>query len=358
MKGMVFKTAAAVLLTATVATGALAANYRLTIAAGQVPRALPNLDEVQKFFVPEVERRIKAAGLKDTVEFRQAYSGTLLKPRAVLLGVQDGIADIGYEPTVFHPDKLPLEQVSFATPFCTSDVLKVTKAIDVLHEKFPAMKAQYDKYNVIRLAGGSFDSYEFFSSFPLTKVEDLKGRKIGSTGAILQWLRGLGVTSVDSNMMEYYNSTKTGVYEGFIVFNSAASAMKYPEAAPYVTQVRFGAAYAAALIMNKNSLARLPKEIQQIILDVGREWGAVGDKAYAAAGIKGLEDAKAQFKDAKFSDFPEAERLKWARAMPNIGKEWAQRADKDGLPGTQVLTAYLDALRAQGEKCLRDWDKE
>ncbi len=88
----------------------------------------------------------------------------------MLLGVQDGIADIGYEPTVFHPDKLPLEQVSFATPFCTSDVLKVTKAIDVLHEKFPAMKAQYDKYNVIRLAGGSFDSYEFFSSFPLTRL--------------------------------------------------------------------------------------------------------------------------------------------------------------------------------------------
>lgn len=358
MKHLLLKAAAVGVLAAGMAAGASAATYRLTIAAGQVPAALPNLAEVQKFFVPEVERRIKAAGLKDTVEFRQAYAGTLLKPRTVLLGVQDGIADIGYEPTVFHPDKLPLEQVSFATPFCTTDVLKVTNAIDRLHRDFPEMRQQYDKFNVIRLGGGSFDSYEFFSNFPLTRVEDLKGRKIGSTGAILQWLRGVGVTSVDSNMMEYYNSTKTGVYDGFIIFNSAATAMKYPEAAPFVTQVRFGAMYAAALIMNKNSLARLPKEIQQIILEVGREWAAVGDKAYAEAGVRGLATARETFKNATFTDFPDSERAKWARAMPNIGKEWAQRADKDGLPGTRVLSAYLDALRAQGEKCLRDWDKE
>lgn len=351
------------ILAAGVALGVMASiaearNYRLTIAAGQVTRALPNLQLVPDFFVPEVEKRIKAAGLKDTVEFRQAYAGTLLKPRAVLLGVQDGIAEIGYEPTLFHPDKLPLEQVSFAAPFCTDDVLKVSKALEKLHQEVPEMKAQYDKFNVIRLGGGSFDSYQLFTNFPVTKLADLSGRKIGSTGALLQWVRGINVTSVDSNMMEYYNSTKTGVYEGFIIFNSAAPAMKYPEAAPHVTNVGFGAMYAAALIINKDAMKRLPEGIQKIITQVGAEWGPQGDKAYANAGAQGLARSKDMFKSANFSTMPTEESRKWAMAMPNIAKEWAGRADKAGLPGTKVLASYMNALRAEGVKCLRDWDRE
>lgn len=338
-------------------TYAEARTYRLTVAAGQPTRALANLALVEKFFVPEVMKRIKEAGLKDTIQFRQAYAGTLLKPRAVLLGVQDGIADIGYEPTLFHPDKLPLEQVSFAAPFCTDDVLKVGAAITKMHDTIPEMGAQYDKYNVVRLSGGSFDTYQFFTSFKAEKIEDLKGRKMGSTGALLQWLRLPGVTSVDSNMMEYYNSTKTGVYDGFIIFFSAAPAMKYPEAAPFVADVNFGSMYAAALIMNKNSLARLPKEMQKIIRDVAKEWGPRGDKAYSEAGNRGLARSKEMFKNANFIKWSDAERKKWAMAMPNIAKEWAERNDKAGAPGTKILKAYMAALREQGVTCLRKWDE-
>lgn len=350
---------AGALIAATVMSGAAEARkYRLTIAAGQPTRALANLALIETYFVPEVLKRIKDAGLKDTVEFRQAYAGTLLKPRAVLLGVQDGIADIGYEPTLFHPDKLPLEQVTFAAPFCTNDVLKVGAAINKLHADLPEMKAQYDKFKVERLSGGSFDTYQLFTSFPASKVEDVKGRKISSAGAILQWMRGVGITPVDLNMMEYYNSTKTGVYEGFVIFYSAAPAMKYPEAAPYVSDINFGAMYAAALIANKSSMARLPKEIQKIIRDVAIEWGPRGDKAYSDAGAAGLAKSKAMFKDAKFVTWSDDERKKWAMAMPNIAKEWAERTEKTGQPGTKVLKAYMEALRGQGVTCMRAWDKE
>ena len=41
--------------------------------------------------------------------------------------------------------------------------------------------------------------------------------------------------------------------------------MKYPEAAPYVTKVGFGAQYAAALIVNKSVYAKLPPALQKIL---------------------------------------------------------------------------------------------
>ncbi len=351
-----FVTASA--LCALAAVGAQAREIRLTIAAGQIPRAIPALNAVPEFFVPEVEKRVKAAKLPDTIVFRQAWAGTLLKPRGVLLGTQDGIADIGFVPGVFHPDKLPLEQMSFATPFCTVDTLKVTAAANVLHEKIPEVKAQFDKFNVIRLAGSSGDSFQFFTNFPVDSIKDLNGRKLAATGALLQWYKGLGVTAVDSNMMDYYNSTKTGVYNGFIIMGSAAVPMKYPEAAPYVTQTNFGATYTNLLVMNKNSYAKLPKEIQKIIGDVAKEWAVVADKATAAAGARGLEGAKKAFPNATIKVMSAEERKRWATAMPNVAKEWAGNLDKQGLPGTKLLGEYMNALRAQGVQCMRDWDKQ
>ncbi len=328
----------------------------LTVAAGQPLRAMKPLAMVSEFFIPEVEKRIKAANLNIKINWKEAYAGSLLKPTFVLKGVQDGIADIGFEPTIFHPDKLPLEQISFITPFATSDVVLVGKSIDKLHEMFPEYRAQYDKFDVIRLAGSSYDSYELFSTFPVQKFDDIKGKKIATAGAALQWLRGTGATPVQSNMTLYYNNSKTGVIDGFIIFPSSIPGMKFPEAAPFVTKVGFGAQYAAALIVNKNVYAKLPPELQKILREAGQAWTAAADKAQLDAGNVGYASVPT-FPNGKIFDLPRAEQSKWAAAMPNIAKEWAERADKENLPGSKALAAYMSELRKAGAKPVRDWDK-
>lgn len=342
-----------------VASGAFAQQeIELTVAAGQPTRAMRPLAMVSTFFIPEVDKRIKAAGLdkKYKIKWKEAYAGSLLKPTFVLQGVSDGVADIGFEPTIFHPDKLPLEQISFVTPFATSDVVLVGKTIDKMHEKFPEYSAQYDKFGVIRLAGSSYDSYELFTTFEVKKFEDIKGKKISTAGAALQWLRGTGATSVQSNMTQYYNNSKTGVIDGFIIFPSAIPGMKYPEAAPYVTKVGFGAQYAAALIINKGVYNKLPPEIRTILHEAGKAWTAAADKVQFDAGNEGFASVTS-YPNGKTFVLPPSEQGEWAKAMPNIAKEWAEKLDKQGLPGSKVLAAYMDELRAAGAKPVRDWDK-
>jgi TRAP-type transport system periplasmic protein len=331
-------------------------QINLTVAAGQPLRAMRPLQMVNEFYIPEVEKRIAAAGLNIKINWKEAYAGSLLKPTMVLKGVQDGIADIGFEPTIFHPDKLPLEQISFIAPFATSDVVTVGKAIDRLHATVPEYKAQYDKFDVIRLAGSSFDSYELFSTFPVTKFEDIAGKKIATAGAALQWLRGTPATPVQSNMTLYYNNAKTGVIDGFIIFPSSIPGMKFPEAAPYVTKVGFGAQYAAALIINKSVHDKLPPALQKILREAGEAWTAAADKVQLELGDQGFASVP-QFPNGKTFVLPRTEQEKWAKAMPNVAKEWAERTDKEGLPGTKALAAYMGELRKAGAKPVRDWDK-
>lgn len=339
------------------ATSALAQQtIGLTVAAGQPPAALPSLALVGKYFIPEVNKRIKDAKLDVTIQWKEAYAGSLLKPYQMLDGVKDGLADIGFVPTIFFPDKLPLENITLVAPFLTTDIVLLSRVMNKLHQTMPEFPGQYDKFNQVRLGGTGADSFELLTTFPVKSVDDVKGRKIGTAGAALAWLRGTGAVPVQSNMMEYYNSTKNGVFEGFIVFPSAFPAMKYPEAAPYLAKVGFGAQYSVVLTMNKDSFRKLPPAVQKIMLQVGEEWGKQSDAAYMTAGEAGYKSLPG-FK-AHLYEFPEAERKKWADAMPNIAKEWAAAMEKQGVPGNKALAALMTEARNAGIKPVRDWDRQ
>ncbi len=328
----------------------------LTVAAGQPPAAIPSIGLITSQLIPSIDKRLadEKVGLKIT--WKEAYAGSLLKPLQVMDGTKDGVADIGYVPTIFHPDRLVLDVVSFVVPFVTTDTRIVGAAMNKLYAEIPEMNKLYEKFQVVRLGGQSFDSYELLTTFPVRSVDDLKGKKIATAGSALLWLRGTGATPVQSNMMEYYNGIKTGVYEGTIVFTSSFPGMKYPEVAPHVTKTGFGAMYAASLIMNQSVFNKLPPAAKKIFLEEAQKWGAASDKLYETAAERGYAAVPVQ--KGNVYELPRAEVVKWAKAMPNIAKEWAERTDKAGLPGSKALQMYMTELRNLGAKPARDWDKE
>ena len=63
-------------------------------------------------------------------------------------------------------------------------------------------------------------------------------------------------------------------------------------------------------------------------------------------------------KGGKMVKLSKAEQEKWAERSPQHRAELARRSRKsEGSPATKFLAAYMDALRAAGEKPARDWDK-
>jgi hypothetical protein len=60
---------------------------------------------------------------------------------------------------------------------------------------------------------------------------------------------------------------------------------------------------------------------------------------------------------ATIAELPLAEQRRWIDAMPNIALRWAEATDRRGIPATEVLRAYMSAVRAHGVQPLRDWDR-
>src|SRR5688572_10134593 len=273
---------AAVLVTAATAASAQE-TIRLRIASGHPPvNTYVNL--MQNFFVPEVTKRV-AAKSRHKVEFVEAYGGAIVKVGDTLEGVQSGIIDVGGFCFCFEASNLPLHAFQVMLPFGTMDpVTSVTLARRV-YDKVPYMSRVFeDKFNQTLIALIADNGYNLTTTFNWNTVADLKGRKLAGAGLNLKWLEYAGAVPVQSSLPEAYTSMQTGVYNGWIMFPSGVVNFKLHEVSKYYTEIGFGSITWHGLTINRARFARLPKEVQDIIVEVAREYeaktGTVNDENY------------------------------------------------------------------------------
>lgn len=336
-------------------TPARAETTKITVVAGHPPVFLW-VKLLSGFFIPEVDKRLAAAGGKHKIEWTEAYSGTVAKIGGVLEAIEEGVADMGFVGSIFEAPKLPLQNVSYVSPFGSADINVVTGAIVKLQQDIPAMSKSWERYNQVFLGGAALDSYHLFTTFPVTKVEDLKGRKLLAPGPSANWIKGTGAVAVAGNLRTYYNDIKTGVADGTLTFTTGAWGCKCFEVAPYITRVNFGSQFAGGITINKDVWEGLTPEVQTVFREVAAEFNvrfAKGQQAAADALLKKMVAA-----GAKVSEFPAAERARWAGMVPNVAKAWAAKLDKAGQPGSQVLAGFMQHLKASGADIPRDWSAE
>lgn len=350
--------AAAALVLAATAGGAVAAPKTISLTAvdGYPPRAL-QVRTFINFFIPEVNKRLAKSG-KYKIRWNQAFSGQIVKVRKVLSGMQKGLGDIGVVTSVFHQDKVPMQAVAYVAPFVTSDPVLLSRTVDELAEQFPEMKQAWLKHKQVLLTSFSvIDSYQMFFSEKVTSLADFKGKKIAGAGINMRYLTGTGATPVIGSMVHYYNQFKTGAINGSMLWTDAAVAFKLVDSgAKYMFKADIGTANSKALTMNVGSYKRLPKEVREVIHAVTAEYRDYTGKAAVADADKAYANFKK--KGGQIIQMSAEARRKWAMSMPNIGKDWAAGLDKKGLPGTKLLAAYMDKMRAAKQPIMRHWDRE
>jgi TRAP-type C4-dicarboxylate transport system substrate-binding protein len=329
-------------------------SYSATIAAGHPPvfRWIRMISEV---FVPTVAEQMQNAG--HSITFSEQYGGSLAKVGEELETVESGLAEIGVCQSLFDPAKLAVQNVTYYTPFVSPDLRKVAAVIDAMHADLPAMTAAYTENNVVYLgAPVVIDDYLLMSNFPVNSLADLQGRKIAAPGAAINWLAGTGAVGVSGNLTTYYNELKTGVYDGVIVFASAALPGKLFEVAPYITRAGLGAQYAGSMCANKDWYDALPADARAALhagADAAKVWYLDQLETAVTVSLDKMTAAGATVTEAS-----DGMRAAWAAGMDNAAREWADQLDAKGLPASEVLATYMDAMRAHGATPLRDWDSE
>ncbi len=326
-------------------------TFRLTIAAGHPPVATW-VRGMRDFFAPEIAKRVEQR-TRHKIEWVHAYGGALCKLGECLEAVESGLADVADVVSTFEPTKLMAHNFSFFVPFGATDPLLAARAALKVYDTVPDLKKILDKYNQVYLATGATGNYGLLTKFPWDKVEQLKGRKIAAAGPNIPWLQGLGVVPVQSTLAEAYTSLQTGVYEAWLMFPSGVVGFKLHELAQNYTFINFGVKANSLITINKDTWKKLPKAVQDIMLEVGREFVEADAKLVVEEEKRGLAtmQATAGMNVRALSD---AEIVRWANSLPDIPSQRTAEIKKAG-PGSESVAAYIKALKEAGVKMPRDW---
>jgi TRAP-type transport system periplasmic protein len=330
-------------------------TLRLTV-IGAAPPHVTYVKAAKEKFIPEINRRLKESGKDFRIEWTEAYSQSLAKFPEVFDAIEEGVGHVGLILKNFEPSKLPLEQYTSIAPFGQFTVQKLIEINRAMREKVPALNKQYEKYNQVLIADGISISQQLFTTFPVKSVDDLKGRKIGASGEFGQWFQGTGAVVVSSSMANSHTDIRNGVYDGYPLNELLAFAYKTYQVAPYLTRVSFGPSSVSGITVNIDTWEKFPDYVKKIFIEAGRQyphWQIEIDegnfKKFMGIMTKG---------GLKIADFPDEERRRWAATMPNIAQQWAERQEKRGLPGREVLSTFMNELRARNIKIAREWDKK
>lgn len=332
-----------------------AETVRLTIASSHTT-ALPWVGVMHSLVVPESNRRLEAMGSEHRIRWTEAYGGSLYKYANTLEAVEIGLTDIGWVGTLWELSKMPLQNVTYYTPFATDDYQLLFEIFNDLHASHPALIEAWERQNQRFLGGSVLDTYHLMTNFPVRTVEDLRGRKILAPGPSAAWLEGTGAVAVDGGLTTYYTQIQTGVADGVLTILTGAPPYRIHEVAPYITLVGIGGQLTGGMSINLDTWNRLPADVQQVLDELGAEYSKGVADELGVRYERGLVSMQAE--GAIVYELPMDEKLKWLYGMPNIAGRWADATEARGIPAREILDTYMQAVRARGGRPLRDWDQE
>lgn len=332
----------------------VADSFDATVVAGHPPvfRWVRMINEV---FIPEVTAALE--GSDNTITFSEQYGGAIAGVGEELETVGLGLAEIGTIQSLFDPATLAVQNVTYYTPFVTDDPRAISTLMHALHSDNAMMRQAYTDNDITYLGAPIvIDDYLLMTNFPVGDLSDLDGRRIAAPGPAVNWLSGTGAVGVSGNLTTYYNELSTGVYDGVIVFASAALPGRLYEVAPYVTRLGLGAQFAGSLGANSQWYDSLPAEVQTALhagADAAGAWYVSELETAVTAAFATMESAGATITIAS-----DEMRGAWAEGMDNAAANWAAALDAQGRPASEMLSLYMNEMRAAGATPVRNWDQE
>ena len=340
-------------VTAMLVGSAAFAQQSITVNIGSShPEANIWVYAMKNTFQPEVNRILAENGNEYQVNWSENYAGTLYKFTDTREAVMDGIVDIGMVGTVWEGANMPLQNVTYFTPFATEDHRMIIEIFDDLSENLPELKNSWSENGMVHLSSLITDSYDIYGTFPVNSLADLQNRKLNAPGTSANWLRDTGATPVDGALTTYYTNIQTGVTEGTLSFASGILPTRVYEVAPELTRVGIGSMYFGGIAANEDFFNGLPEPVQQAMREAAQATSVAHGDYVGDLAERALEEMQAA--GLTIHQLPDEEKAAWVNGLPNIIEPWLEQT---GDAGKTVLKAYFDALRERGATPLRNWDE-
>lgn len=313
------------------ASAAPAQTYQWRLAT-QLPTTHFTHPDMERFAAVVAERtggRVKidifpGSQLYDMRQIPEALSSGMLD---LGMGTYTGFA--AYAPTV----------LIFDVPFLVAGPQQMYALLD--GEFGQTLAADLEKKGIKVLAWLDFGPTNYLTNpRPVTRPADFQGLRVRVPGGLFtDSIQALGGTPVSISPDETYLALQRGTAEGVLTSATSMVSRKFYEVQKYLTLLNQSYA-SAVLAMNAKLFDSLPADVQQVLLEAGRE---VRDStrrlstAAEAEAVQTMRDAGLEVHEVNAADLPQ-----WQQALKPV---WDAYVEQAGETGRQLLDQAVQSSR-------------
>ena len=287
----------------------------------------------------EVEKRTKGA-----VKVNFFPGGTLTPPQQIYDGVIAGISDVGLSVFAYTPGRFPVME-GFDAPTGYQKAAGATRALMEFYKMFNPK--ELSQVHVCYLFTGAPSIIH--TKTPVQSLEDLKGKKIRSTGNSQRFIKALGAVPVAMPQTDVYDALSKGLVEGSLVALEAIYNFKQHEVIKYTT-LHYKTYWAANfyVVMNLNTWNAFPADIKKTLTELNEEWAVKQGRAWDE------DDAvitpKLEKLGHKWIKLTDAEQAKWVTAAQPFYQEYIQYANGKGVDGAKIVSEMKKLMEKYGNE--------
>lgn len=318
---------------------ARASDYTLRVAD-----MIPGSDILARFgttyFMEEVTKRTDGR-----VEFQYYPSEQLGKAKDMLSLLQSGLADIALIVPSYISEKFPLAGVMDLPGGLSSSCEGTMAYADMLEDDGWLAKNEFSKHGVRKAFVYVNPPYELFLAGkrefdPL----DLKGAKLRTVaGAMDLTVRSLKGVPVHMSAPEIRESLSRGTIDGIVFPTPTVVTYKLEGLIDSGTRGAMLASVATGYMISDAAWNRLPDDIRKIMREVGKET----TKRVCEETDAQIEKSYQRFtdkEDVAIIDISKEQADALHPIFDKVRQNWAKGLDNRGLPGSEALGAFDEAI--------------
>jgi len=301
----------------------------------------------QQWWADQLEKRTKG---KVKVQF--FWMGSLVKWKDMLQGVSSGICDIANPCSTYHPSDFPL-YIVLDMPYNGNDYYAAMMAAIDTVENQPDVKKEFEKNDVVFLFNWMSGFFHPGTAKPVAGVSDYKGMTFRSFGgARIKWMEYMGINPVFMSYADIYEAMDRGTIDGVELVLMLSDAFKHYEVTKEVVLADTGFVVTCAALMNRKVWNSLPKDVQNIMIQLRKDYAAHYAKELMALESKIIEKWKSKY-GVKVRKITPAEDKVAKEAGKKAQEYFLKKQEGEGHPAGKVWDHYTK-VRKKHEAEIKD----
>lgn len=329
--------ALSLLFAATTAVSAQEFRFKVSYVA---PATHPT-SEILRWWVDEIKKRSNGR-----IDLRLYMASELATVMESLPTLSSGAYEIGYASPGFFPAQFPLASMPSGMMGLTTTPRQAAHYFQEMN-KIPAVEAEATANNIKFLYANVSSNYLPLSKRPVKSLAELKGTKVRTFGPFFpKHVQHFGATAVSIPATEAYDAFATGAMDVFATMVSDHVVYKFSDVAKNLYDLPMGTVPWATMYMNLDVWKKLPKDIQDIFMQVSAEAPEAGVAIWARREQEAMNQLKAQ--GVTIHPSTEADRDAWRAHTKVLLEEWAAQMEKAGKgEAARRMIALAEEIRVK-----------